>query len=107
MTPSARATALLVAVAVAVLAAATAATFLGVLAWLERRDDHPAATLPRHVKPPTRHRHRRRPVSGREWRAWTVSLLVRWFRHDDGAPKSAVVLASLFLAFSALIGASQ
>ncbi|HYQ69658.1 hypothetical protein [Actinophytocola sp.] len=96
MTPGARATALLVAAVVAVVAFVVAAVAA----------HHLAARVP---EPAPRHRlvtrHRRPPR--REWLAWTVSTVARWYCREDGGPKSGVLLASLFVAFSFLIGASQ
>ena len=95
MTPAARATALLLAVAAFAVAFVIGAAVTYSLAVRE--------PPPRHLKPARRHH----VEPSREWLLWTVSLVVRMYRYEDGGPKSAVVLASLFLSFSVLIGASQ
>jgi hypothetical protein len=96
VTPAARAAALLLAAAAGLLAFAVAAVIA----------HHLAARVP---EPQSRHlravRHRRPPRH--EWLAWTVSTVARWYRREDGGPKSGVALASLFLAFSVWIGATQ
>lgn len=97
MTPATRATALLLA---AVAFAAMFALGAVVAYHLAVREPKPG---PHHLKV-VEHRHRLAPRH--EWLSWTVSLVVRWYRWEDGGPKSAVVLASLFLAFT-VIGASQ
>lgn len=60
---------------------------------------------------PTNGRHarmvRHRTVPRHEWLLWTVSLAVRFYTREDGGPKSAVLLAALFLVFSVLIGVSR
>ena len=96
MTPAARATALLLAVVAFAVAFAVCAAVTYHLAAGE------PAPRPRHVK---HGRHQAEP--DREWLAWTVSLLVRAYRYEDGGPRTAVTLASLFLVFSVLIGVSQ
>lgn len=67
------------------------------------REPAPRPAGPHHLKPARRHHAEPR----HEWLSWTVSLVVRWYRYEDGGPKSGLILASLFLAFSVLIGASQ
>lgn len=70
---------------------------------LSSREPAPRPSVPRHLKPA--HRHHAEP--SREWLLWTVSLVVRAYRYEDGGPRTAVALASLFLVFSVLIGVSQ
>lgn len=96
MTPAARATALLAAAAVAAVAFVVAAAVADRLASR-------VPTGPRHLKPVRRHHAAPR----HEWLMWTVSLVARWYRYEDGGAKSGVLLASLFFAFSVVIGASQ
>lgn len=98
MTSSTRATALLVATAVAVLAFATAAVFRGVLVWLERRDERPVVTS-RHVR-----RARARAV---ELIAWAFSALVRWYRTEFTGLKLGLTGEVVALAVAVLIGAAQ
>jgi hypothetical protein len=111
MTSSTRAAALLIGVLVGSFTAVALAVFRVTLAVLERRDDRRAG-LP-HAAPPAPHhaRESRHRADGRrtlaEVFAWAVGLAVRFYRSEDGGPKAAVLLASLFVAFSVLIGAAQ
>lgn len=96
MTPATRATALVLSVLVDAFAfAASVAFFLAV------REPAPD---PRHLKVVER---RCRPARRHEWLMWTVSAVIRFYRYEDGAPKSAAVFASLFLLFALVIGANQ
>ena len=102
MTGGARAAALLVAVLAAAFGVAAVAVFHVTVTVLRRRDACRARALAaRHAAVGRHEADRAEPV------VWAVSLVARWFRHEDGGPKTAVALASLFLAFAVLIGASQ
>lgn len=57
----------------------------------------------RHLRPDRRHRAEPR----HEWRLWTVSLLVRFYRYEDGGPRTAVLLAGLFVAFAFVLGTTR
>lgn len=101
MTPSARVTALLLAVA-----AFAVAFLIGALVTyhLTSREPVPHPVGPRHLGV-TVHRHRLAPRH--EWLLWTVSTVTRFFRYEDGGPKAGITFAVLFLAFSVLIGVQQ
>lgn len=102
MTPAVRASALLLGVLVAAFVAAAAAVFHATGAVLRRREvRHARALAARHSAVGRHEADRVEPL------LWTVSVIARWYRDEDGAPKSAVLLASLFLTFSVLIGATR
>jgi hypothetical protein len=100
VTPAARATALALAVAAAVISFALGYTVAYLLAVREPR------RRPCHLKVATG-RHREHLAPRHEWLKWAADVLVRFYRWEDGGPKTGVVFASLVLAFSFVMGASQ
>lgn len=94
MTPSTRATALLIAAVAALLAVATATAFLAGVAVLEHRDERAAGA---------RHAGRPRPVVA-EVGACAVSAVVGWYRRENTGLKVGVTSELLALVVAVLMG---